>query len=257
MSEYITTCERAARAGAEHLVRLRGRFEVREKGPSDWVTEADLASQEAIRKVVADAFPDHDFLGEEDPSATRSGSRFAWHVDPLDGTTNYMHGAPPYCVSVALAEDDEVVAAAIYDPWLDECFTAQKGKGTFLDGTEISASAAVSLGSSLVAASFPPVIDPDSDEIQAFLRVAQEVGSIRRTGSAALNLAYVAAGRFDGFWAVTIKPWDVAAGVLLVREAGGIVTAPDGGPFVLERASFACAATEKLHGELLHVLALG
>jgi len=256
MRDYLKTCERAARAGGEQLVQWRGRFQVHSKGPSDWVTEADFASQDAIRKIVEADFPDHDFLGEEDTEIRQTGSRFVWHVDPLDGTTNYVHGAPPYCVSVALAEEGEVIAAAVYDPVLDECFTAERGQGARLNGEPIAVSNATNLENSLVTASFPPLVDPKSEEIQAFLRILQSAGSMRRTGSAALNLCYVAAGRFDAFWAVTIKSWDVAAGVLLVREAGGIVTAPSGSSFVLDQPKFACAASEKLHRELISGLAL-
>lgn len=256
MNDYVKTCERAARAGGEQLKLWMGKFDVREKGPSDWVTDADLASQKAIEEIVRGAYPEHDFRGEEDTVVEEKGSRFVWQVDPLDGTTNYVHGAPPYCVSVALAEEGEVIAAAVFDPVSGECFTAQRGEGAFLNGRRISVSGAESLDRSLVTASFPPLVDPESEEIQAFLRVLRKAGSMRRTGSAALNLCYVAAGRFDAFWAVTIKSWDVAAGVLLVREAGGTVTAPDGGPFVLDEAKFACAATESLHGELLQLLSV-
>ena len=257
MNDYVKTCETAARAGGEQLKKSMGKFEVREKGPSDWVTDADIASQEAIEKIIRQAYPDHDFRGEEDTEVRDTGSPFVWHVDPLDGTTNYVHGAPPFCVSVGLAEEGQVVAGAIYDPVVDECFTAQRGEGAFLNGKQISVSSVQSLKEALVTASFPPLVDPESEDIQAFLRVLRSAGSLRRTGSAALNLCYVAAGRFDAFWAGTIKSWDVAAGVLLVREAGGIVTAPDGGPFKLDEAKFACAASETLHRELLAGLALG
>ncbi|REJ67363.1 MAG: inositol monophosphatase [Planctomycetota bacterium] len=281
MSEYLKTCEAAARAGGEQLLLFRGKFAVRRKGPRDLVTEADFASQDAIRSVVESAFPDHEFLGEEDtsfadvgnagsavdepggaagpgqPAGHRGESRFVWHVDPLDGTTNYVHGVAPFCVSVALAEAGEVVAGAIYDPLLDECFLAQRGGGAYLNGTPIAVSEVKNLSEALVIASFPPEIDPESDEIRGFLRVLAKAGSMRRTGSAALNLAYVAAGRFDAFWAVTINTWDVAAGALLVREAGGTVTAPDGRPFELQTASLAATASPPLHEQLIELLVGG
>jgi myo-inositol-1(or 4)-monophosphatase len=263
MSEFVTICEQAARQGGEVLRKWQGRFRVREKGPRDLVTEADLASQEAVRRVVLGTFPDHAFLGEEDAAAGEPrgangpGSGFRWLVDPLDGTTNYVHGMHGYCVSVALQKGIELVAGAVYNPRAEECFTAAAGKGAYLNGERLHTSDVARLEQALVAASFPAHVQRDSYEVRSFLDVLLASQSVRRLGSAALNLCYLAAGRLDAYWATDVKIWDVAAGVLIVREAGGVVTAADGGPFDLARPKIAASATQALHGEFVGVLARG
>jgi myo-inositol-1(or 4)-monophosphatase len=226
--EQARVCEAAARAGGALLREWVGRFGVSTKGPRDLVTEADLASQREIRRITLEAFPDHGFLGEETledaPPAAEAGSP-CWIVDPLDGTTNYVHGLPCYCVSVALAVDDEILVGAIYDPVSGECFTAKAGGGAWLDGRRIRVSDATEPIESLVAVSIPAQADAQSLAVADFLAILNGVHSIRRSGSSALNLAYLACGRIDAFWARRIAAWDIAAGLLLVREAGG-VTAP-------------------------------
>ncbi len=264
MSSYLTVCENAARAGGQVLLDWQGRFSAREKGRHDLVTEADLASQKAIESVVLGAFPDHDFLGEEDSPEARADranasqesgrSEYRWIVDPLDGTTNYVHQLHMYSVSVALERAGQIVVGAVFDPVSKECFTAEAGKGAFLNGRQLSTSHCNRLSDSLVAASFPPHVTRDSRDVALFLEVLTECQALRRLGSCALNLCYLAAGRLDGYWATSVKTWDVAAGVLIVREAGGIVTDVDGKRFDLQRASFATAANETLHHELLAVL---
>ena len=220
MPDYLTLCERAARAGGQALVSWRGRFGVREKGPKDLVTEADLASQEAVRQIVLSACPDHAFLSEEDHGAPLAGD-CCWIVDPLDGTTNYVHGVPHYCVSVALAHHGRVVVGAVYDPVADDCYLAERGKGARLNGRAIHTSRVASLSQAVVAASFSAHIEFPSQEIDQFVEALLACQAVRRTGSAALNLCYVACGRLDGFWELKLKPWDTAAGALIVTEAGG------------------------------------
>lgn len=250
--ELLAVAEDAARTGGAVLLDWQGRFATREKGPADLVTDADLASQEAIRTAIAKRFPDHDFLGEESPrSGKLSGSRsIAWVVDPLDGTTNYVHGFPFFAVSVAAVQGDRVLAGVIYDPLQDAAYRAAVGCGAWLGEQRMSASGVTKLAESLVAVSFPPRPTPKSPDVVDFLAVMGHCHAVRRTGSAALNLAAVAAGQLDAHWAWHINPWDVAAGVVLIREAGGVVTGADGGPFDLWKANYMVAATAELHGEL-------
>jgi myo-inositol-1(or 4)-monophosphatase len=260
--DYIRVCEDAVRAAGAVLQRLRGRVTVSEKGPADLVTEADLAAQRAVREIVLAAFPEHDFLGEEEEGETgteadRTGegrrpadSDCRWIVDPLDGTTNYVHGVPHYAVSLALERRGEVLAGAVLDPTLDECFTATAGGGARLNGQPIRVSAVTELSRALAVAGFPPGVTADSPDLRLFLEVVSRCQSVRRTGSAALNFCYLAAGRFDLYWSFSTRIWDVAAGSLILREAGGVITAPDGSPFRVEEARFLAAANERLRGEL-------
>jgi myo-inositol-1(or 4)-monophosphatase len=251
MSEFLQACQEAARAGGAVLMQWRGKFKAREKGPSDLVTEADSASQERIRELLLSRFPDHGFLGEEDGTdiAPRDG-RHRWIVDPLDGTVNYVHGVPNFAVSVALECDGQIIAGAVYDPSLDECFTAEAGGGAYLNGEPIRTSGATQLTEALVVASFPAGIRSGHPEIERFIRALVATQSLRRTGSAALNLSYLAAGRFDGYWATTTKIWDIAAGVLIVTEAGGALTSPEGGEVDLAKPRFVAAATPQLQQAL-------
>lgn len=255
MSDLLETCETAARAGAAELMDWRGRFETREKAPADMVTDADLASQAAIRSVIAARFPHHLFIGEEKTSQVEVGDDdCVWLVDPLDGTTNYVHGFPCYAVSVAVARGRELLAGVIYDPLAEEIYVAEQGQGAFCNGARLRTSGVTVVGEALVAVSLPPRAGPDTPDVADLVRVIQESQAVRRTGSAAINLAYVAQGRLDAFWATKIQSWDVAAGVLLVREAGGVVTGRHGGEFDIWQPNFLSAANAALHGGLLRVL---
>jgi myo-inositol-1(or 4)-monophosphatase len=267
MQDHLEVCEAAARAGGRVLGEWLGRFAVSNKGPRDLVTEADLASQREIRRIVLGAFPEHGFIGEEAMEAATPGfdparpePELRWFVDPLDGTTNYVHGFPAYCVSVALARGDEVLVAAIYDPVRDECFTARAGAGAALTGRPIVCSLTTSLIDALVALSFPPHVTLDSPAVSDFLAVIPHVHSVRRTGSTAINLAYLACGRLDAFWVRSIASWDVAAGLLLVAEAGGAIGPFPGGrpgPVSLERPVFMAACTPELLAALQAVMPTG
>ncbi|MBL9163296.1 MAG: inositol monophosphatase [Planctomycetaceae bacterium] len=253
-ADLLVVCELAARAGAEQLLAWRGRFQTREKAPRDLVTDADFASEQAVRRVIAEHFPDHGILGEEAPVMGQLDRPYCWVVDPLDGTINYAHGLPCYGVSIAVARRGELLAGVVYDPVRDECFAAATGRGSTLNRQPMGVSAAATVEESLVAVSFPPRLDDQSLDLKAFMRVGPVCQAMRRTGSAALNLAYVACGRLDAHWAHEIHPWDAAAGVLLVREAGGAVTAADGQPFDLARADYLAASTPTLHERLLPLI---
>jgi myo-inositol-1(or 4)-monophosphatase len=257
MADFITICEKAARAGGQVLLDWRGRFGVREKGPADLVTEADLAAQQTIREILLGEFPDHRFLGEEGESGSdrsESASPYRWIVDPLDGTTNYVHQFPIYSVSVALEKAGEVIAGTVLNPVERQCFTAVAGGGAFLNGQPLQVSDVTNLGDALVAVSFGTKPARDSEEVERFLRVLPCCQAIRRFGSAALNLCYLAAGMIDAYWGTKTKAWDIAAGVLLIREAGGVVTGIEGEPFQLEVPRFAAAASQSLHRELVNRL---
>lgn len=246
----------AARAGGQTLLAWRGKFTTREKGPADLVTDADIAAQRAVREVLLSARPDDAFVGEESPpgaAADRQG-RLCWVVDPLDGTTNYVHGFPMFATSVGVVYDGELTAGAIYDPLRDEMFSAAKGGGAWLGDAKIRVTDATELGESLVAVSLPPRVDPESPDLRAFVAVVAASRAVRRTGSAALNLAYVAAGRMDAHWAFSIHPWDATAGVLICQEAGAVVTNCAGQPFDVWKADYLVAATASLHREVLQRL---
>jgi len=263
MSDYLEVCEKAVRAAGAVLLDRMGRVEVREKARSDLVTEADFASQKVVRSMVLTAFPDHVVIGEEDqppvggpPSGLpRKEPECRWLVDPLDGTTNYVHQVPHFCVSLALERSGRLLVGAVYDPVADECFSAAAGEGARLNGKQIRTSKVSSRSQALATVGFPAAVDADSPDLKLFLAALPECQALRRTGSAALNLCYLAAGRFDASWCYSTKSWDVAAGVLLIREAGGVVTAPNGGPFVLDDAHYLAAANCQLHAELLMLFA--
>lgn len=256
LDEWLLTCELAARAGGKELIAWRGHFQTREKAPTDLVTDADLAAQSAIREVIAARFPDHAFLGEEQPPGFHPthADQLVWIVDPLDGTTNYVHGYPRYAVSVALVRGKEPLVGVVYDPLANECFAAAQGRGGCCEAGLLHSSDVTSVDEALVAVSLPPRVRRDSPDLLDFVEAVQVCQGVRRTGSAALNLAYVAAGRLDAFWANHIHPWDIAAGALIVREAGGVITARDGSDFNLWEPHFLAAAGTQLHGDLLRVL---
>jgi myo-inositol-1(or 4)-monophosphatase len=253
--DYLVICEQAARAGGQELLSWIGRFGVREKGPADLVTQADAAAQEVIRDIVLGAFPSHAFLGEEAAAEFDPATEHCWVVDPLDGTTNYVHQLPHYAVSVALVERGRPIVGVVLDPVRDECFSAVRGQGARLNNAPIRPSQVRDLAQALVAASFAAKVQPHSPEIDQFIAALLNCQAVRRTGSAALNLCYVAAGRFDAFWALSTKAWDVAAGILLVEEAGGVVSGLDGEPLDLKTGPHPVAtATPELHEQFLRLL---
>lgn len=249
------TARLAAEAGGERLLAMRENYGVREKGAFDYVTDADVASEQAIRQVINQRHPTHRFIGEESPDKQRpAAEEVCWIVDPLDGTTNYVHQFPCYSVSVAVARGAQLLAATVYDPHHGVNYWAALGEGAWHNEQPMRVSGATRLEQSLVAMSLPPQVSPDSPDLLDFGNVVGRCQAIRRIGSAALNLAFLAAGRIDAYWARHINAWDVAAGVLLIEEAGGKVTSSTGGVFDLWKADLAAAATPDLHHELQDVL---
>jgi myo-inositol-1(or 4)-monophosphatase len=206
-------------------------FDIRHKGDIDLVTEVDIKCQERIISLIREKFPDDTIIAEEKANHF-DGKGNRWIVDPLDGTTNYAHGYPFFCTSIAYEVDEEVVAGVVYNPIFRELFYARKGQGAYFNGDPIRVSAVSDLKQALLATGFPYdiAVNPRNN-IDHFTRFLFESQAVRRDGSAALNLAYVAAGRFEGYWELKLNPWDVAAGVLIVREAGGAVTNFKGGAY--------------------------
>ncbi len=262
-TDPLEVCVSAARAGGDVLRAWRGRFTASAKGPRDLVTEADVASQVEIRRILLEAFPHHTFVGEESVAghiAKQAVGRPRWIVDPLDGTSNYVHGFPAYCVSVGLAVDDELLVGAIYDPVHDECFAAKRGEGARCNGVPIRVSGESDPAAALVAVGFPPHVTADAQAVADFLAVVPHVHAVRRTGSTALNLAYIACGRLDAFWVRRIAAWDVAAGLLIAAEAGAEIGrfAGDAAEGVsLDRPAFIAAASEGLFRSLRGLLGPG
>jgi myo-inositol-1(or 4)-monophosphatase len=248
------TAEQAARIGGAILQEWAGRITPKEKSPKNLVTEADFASQKAISEFLAKECPGHCFLGEEDGGPAATTSDYRWIVDPLDGTSNYVHRFPFYAVSVGVEHQGQLVAGAIFDPTRNEMFAASASGGAMLNGHRIEPSATATLSSALVIASLPVKTSSDSPEVRRFLNVLTRAQSLQRTGSAALNLCYVAAGRMDAFWSTSLKPWDMAAGVLILREAGGQVTAINGGPFDVNVSDLLASNGNALHDELARIL---
>ena len=245
--------EIAMEAGAFLKERLHADHRIDFKGKTNLVTDADRLSEEIITKRIQNLFPDHDILAEECTNITR-GSEFRWIVDPIDGTTNYAHGYPVFCVSIALQRMNEVMLGVIYNPMLEELFVAERGEGASLQAREIHVSATERIAKSLVATGFPyDVCEDCRDALAYFNEMIPRAQSIRREGSAALDLAYLAAGRFDGFWELRLKPWDTAAGWILVEEAGGVVTDLRGEPYCLESPHIV-ASNGKVHEELIEIL---
>ena len=254
VNEFMEICAEAVRRGGEVLRRkFGGRRSIEYKGGIDLVTDADHASEAVLLEFLRKRSPGAAILAEESgASGSAGGVRFI--VDPLDGTTNYAHGLPHFAVNVAAEDESGLAAGATYDPLRDELFVAGRGRGATLNAEPIHVSDAQEMGRALLCTGFPYDVhehpDPPLRLFGAYLRRAR---AIRRLGSAALDLAYVACGRFDGFWEMKLKPWDLAPGVLLIREAGGAVADFAGGDRILERGEI-CAGNAQLHSELLRVI---
>jgi myo-inositol-1(or 4)-monophosphatase len=249
----------AALQGAAVLAHWRTQFSVRHKGRADLVTEADVGSQNAIRSYLLGRFPDHDFLGEEgDAAKHRPGpnSPPTWIVDPLDGTTNYVHDIPLYCVSIGLMVAGELVVGVVYEPSRQEMYHAAKGHGAWCNDTQLKTSTTASLEEALLATGFPPDLRGQEKSLDYWRWFSMRTRSLRRTGSTAINLAWLAAGKFDGYYAFDNHAWDVAGGVVLVREAGGVLNAADGGPYDPFSVD-AVASNGPLQAELLASLRMG
>ena len=240
----------AREAGALLMQYFDQNIKIEYKGEADLVTAADRKSEALIRERIRELWPGHDVMGEEE-GLRDTGSEYRWYLDPLDGTTNFAHGFPVFCVSMALQHKGETVAGVCYDPTRDELFAAERGKGARLNDREIQVSKTAKLAESLVGTGFPSHKRHKDPNIYFYHQLTLRSHGVRRAGSAALDLCYVACGRLDGFWEFNLNPWDTAAGVLLVEEAGGRVTDFHGGPFQLNSRE-TVASNRVIHGELLH-----
>ena len=254
---YLATAiEAVIRAGQVQLSRFGTDMRVDKKGAIDLVTEIDVQIEREFREMIAGRFPDHVVLGEEFSS---SGDRdatppFCWVFDPIDGTTNFAHGLPIFCSSLALEINGTAVVGAVYDPNRRELFTAERGRGAWLNGAPLRVSSAATLIDALLCTGFPYNVQQKPDELiglfKHFLGISR---AVRRLGSAAIDLCYVAAGRLDAFWEMHLGPWDISAGALIVEEAGGRVTCTDGGAFVSRRGNI-LASNGPLHEPMLEAI---
>ncbi len=245
---------------AGHLLaeRLGRALSISNKSELDLVTEADLASERLIIERIKTNYPRHSILAEESGAsapADRLASEWRWIIDPLDGTTNYAHGYPCFCVSMGLAHRGKLELGVIYDPVRDEVFTAERGQGAALNGRRIQVSQTDNLNSALLCTGFPYDVRERSEFARHFTNFIMNAQGVRRDGSAALDLAYVACGRFDGFWEEGLHPWDVAGAVLMIEEAGGRVSDYDGAPFDIYSAPI-LASNGLLHEQMMRVLAV-
>ena len=245
----------AARAAGQVLLRnvaRRSELKIQQKGVNDFVSEVDHYAEQEIISVIKKAYPKHAIVAEE--SGTQEGEECEWIIDPLDGTTNYLHGIPQYAVSIAMREGNKLQIGVVYDPFKEELFCASRGEGATLNNRRIRVSNQRELQGSLIGTGLPYRVDQELDSYLATLRaLLGHTSGIRRAGSAALDLAYVAAGRFDGFWEFGLNIWDIAAGVLLIQEAGGLVSDLNGGHDYLKTGNIV-AANGKLFKPLVTTL---
>ncbi len=255
---YLATAiEVVTRAGAIQAAHFGKLQHIEKKGDIDLVTEVDLEIERMFRALVAERFPSHRILAEEFGAGTEgeAGSRYCWLFDPVDGTTNYAHGMPIFCSSLALEIDGRVEAAAVFDPSRQELFTAERGGGARLNGAPLRVSASEQLIDSMLCTGFPYNVHAIVEEIVGlFAEFVGRARAVRRLGSAAIDLCYVGAGRLDGFWERLLSPWDIAAGALIVEEAGGKVTGFDGGLFT-PRSGEIVASNGRIHAAMLDTIA--
>ncbi len=245
---------KAARAACTIMNRASDNLaslEVHKKAHHDYVSEVDMACERTIIDILREAYPNHQILAEETGITGPEKSAYQWIIDPLDGTTNFLHGFPQYAVSIALKRENEVIEAVVADPVANEVFTATRGVGAFVNGRRLRVSKRTQMAEALVGTGFPFRRTDDYDAfLKVFKEVAQSTSGLRRAGAASLDLAYVAAGRLDAFWEANLKSWDMAAGSLLVLEAGGLVTDFKGESDYLEKGQI-IAGTPKIFGQLL------
>ena len=252
-SEFLGTAFRAAALAGDFIVKNLGRIsedDIETKQASDFVTRIDKESEQLILNTIKRKFPDHDLLAEESFEEIET-TGYLWIIDPLDGTTNFIHQYPVFSVSIALEYNKEIILGVVFDPLRNEMFTAEKGRGAFLNGKQIKVSSISDFQNSLVTTGFPfrrkELIDP---YLKLFRNIFHRVSDIRRAGSAALDLAYLASGRCDCFFEIGLSPWDMAAGSILIKEAGGIVTDFGGGADYLKTGNIV-SGTPALHAEIL------
>jgi|SRR6056300_555230 len=256
MHPTINIAIKAARKAGDIIIRYHNQIDnlnIENKATNDYVSEVDKLAESAIINEIKKAFPSHAILGEETGNIIGDDD-YKWIIDPLDGTTNYLHGFPQYAISIALYEKKIPTHAVVYDPFKEELFSASKGEGAFLNSQRIRVSIALGFNNSLIGTGFPYTnFDHLNTYAEMFKSIAPKVAGIRRAGSAALDLAYVASGRLDGFWEIDLSIWDIAAGTLLITEAGGFIGDFTGSPKFLESGNVV-AGNEKVYKEILKEL---
>jgi myo-inositol-1(or 4)-monophosphatase len=254
MRDFLNVAIEAARAAGAILLEEYARpAQISYKGEVDLVTQADRRSEAEIIGILQREFPEHAIVAEESgASGGEAASRWVWYVDPLDGTTNFAHGYPSFCVSISLTENGKPVIAAVFDPTRDELFTARRGAGAQLNGRSIRVSPITELAKALLSTGFPAHKRTQKPNIHYYWDFTLRSHGVRRDGSAAIDLSYIACGRFEGFWEFGLQPWDTAAGILLVQEAGGKVTEMDGAPYLLDGKS-TLASNGAIHEEMVAV----
>ncbi len=257
MHPMLNIAIKAARRAGSIINRAAlegGALEVKAKNKNDFVTQVDKAAEQAIIGVIRAAYPDHSILAEESGDMPGARAEYLWVIDPLDGTTNYIHGFPQYCVSIALEHRGTLTQAVVYDPGKNELFTASRGRGAFVDDRRMRVSKCTQLKDALVGTGFP---FKELSRLDLYMRQLRTImtssAGVRRAGAAALDLAYVAAGRLDAFWEMGLSRWDMAAGALLIQEAGGLVGDLQGGPGYLDKGEIA-SGTPKVLPQLLEAL---
>jgi myo-inositol-1(or 4)-monophosphatase len=259
MPETLEIATKAAKTAGKFLKQSVGNIkEIRQKygQEKNLVTEIDKKSEKMIIEMVRTSFPDHSILAEEGGDGSESRpAEFKWIIDPLDGTTNFTHGFPVFCVSIGIEVEGKLQYGVIYDPNFDELFTAERGKGAYLNGNRVKVSKVNSLKQGLLVTGFPyNIVENPDHAVEHFTNFLMKAQAVRRMGSAALDLAYLACGRFDGFWEVALHPWDVAAGVLMVEEAGGRITDFSGAPYSIYNKQL-LSSNGLVHDEMKTVLA--
>jgi myo-inositol-1(or 4)-monophosphatase len=255
MQPMLNTAIKAARSAGDIILRSSdniGQLKIDQKGKNDFASEVDRTAEREIIKIIKTAYPEHAILAEE--SGQHQGNDFVWVIDPLDGTTNFLHGFPQYCVSIALKYKGKLEVATIYDPLRDELFTAKRGGGAMLNNRRIRVTNQLTMKGALIGTGFPFKTDLHLDAYTGmFKTISMQAAGIRRAGAAALDLAYVAAGRLDGFWEIGVLEWDIAAGVLLIKEAGGVVTDFSFNDNYLASGNV-IAGSPKMHQMLYHLI---
>jgi len=249
-----TAIEAVVRAGDLQIAKFGTGVRVEKKGEIDLVTEVDLEVERMFRAMIAERFPDHDVLAEELGAHANRGARHRWVFDPLDGTTNFAHGVPIFCASLALEIDGRAVVAAVYDPNREELFTAEAGVGSWMNGERLKVSTKSTVLESMLVTGFPYNIHEKADEfLKVFGDVLKQARAVRRLGSAAIDICWVAAGRMEGFWEASLKPWDTRAAALILEEAAGTVTGMDGKSWIPEDGHI-LATNGLIHDEVLKIL---
>jgi myo-inositol-1(or 4)-monophosphatase len=263
LHDYLAAAKSAAQKAGHILVEMLHTAAVKEKSPKDLVTDADVAAQKVIFDYLMSQFPTHCFLGEESDGLDTTvlldqlpPDTWCWVVDPIDGTANYVHRLPNFAVSIALVRGNRSYVGVVYDPMADEMFSAIYQNGAWLNDAPIRASRCESMEQALIAASFPPNVQRESIEVKQFIEVLVQAQSVRRLGSAALNLCFVGCGRLDGYWAGKVNSWDIAAGALVATEAHAILTSRNGSPFRLTHGDLTVASTPALHQALCRCLSV-